>query len=235
MKNTVVSVCFCLCSLVGFAQSSSLPPPSTDDGIVVQEYASSINNPNWASTALYDYRVASDNAFVAPMRPCSYDSYGRYWTLEGPSSEQLKAGGGSVRVIFLGAQNETSSIGYSYSGNPPGPNSYTVASLQGPSYLNALSFGDSFTVPLSIGDAQNFNLWYGTVNGFCRLLDRGAQSPSSPTGNVVWTSITVPTVMPDGQVVAVPTWIGNASWAERGAFHHYRFAVQLFYNSGNSL
>ncbi len=228
-----------VCATLATAQSY-LPPPSTNDGILVRRLDTSPNSLYWPDSDLTEYRTSSDNSFSTPAAGGA-DQYGRRWTASAPSRSQLGSSGGTLRVIFLGQGNDgfIGGTGYSYAGSPHAEG-FTYATSSGIPAPSNLNFGDFADVPLAFGDGYNFELWTVTANAWYTLFVEANSLPTPHPGRVTWLEepILVPTYIDTtGQYALVPTYIVSidepATSNTAGGTH--RLALQFFYNSGQPL
>jgi hypothetical protein len=258
MKKTIALAM--LVALTGpvFAQLNPLPPSSATDGVLPQSKGVNAGPTHWDNpSTLGAYRFAS-NDNVPLFNASNVDSkLGLTWSSATPASvlsfrSAINAGGGTIRTIFTGeTAGWLNDFGYTYSGQPQGPNSYTVWSdVQAVSPAN-INFGDYFDVSLAIGRAGNFDLWlngtdsFSTINptpttngGVYTAFNQGNSSPFAAPGNVRWatTPILVNTFLPAiGAYQDIATYLVSfEDWRiDRGSDRDYSdFVVGLqFYNA----
>jgi hypothetical protein len=246
-----------------FAQLSSLPPPSTSDGVSVEAIGPNAGATHWENpSTLAAYRVASD-ATSGPT-PGNPDSVlGLNWGAMAPGQvwaimNSINTSGGTIRGIFTGeTAGWYNDFGYTYDGSPlaPGSESYTVFSntqFVGPATIN---FGDHIDVSLVAGEASSFDFWLNATDSF------NSTNPTPPTTNGgVYTAFrpnnSSPWIAPGNvrwtqSALMVNTWIESTSsyqdvatylvafedWRlDRGADNDYSdfiLAVQFFDTNGN--
>ncbi|MFT3784491.1 MAG: PEP-CTERM sorting domain-containing protein [Nibricoccus sp.] len=250
---------FSLTALMGasaFAQMAVLPPASTIDGVVVQPIGLNAGTTHWENTAgLGAFRGANGTDGTAPISTTAYNSIGLPFATSMPSAIQanlntINANGGILRTIFLGESAQwRDSLGYTYSGNFAGPQSYTVFPMMegnpsaGPVNVH---FGDYFDLRFAVGTTGNFDLWFqgqgdGTGNGGDYTLFHPANSSVViPPGNVLWAqqSLSVSTWIPAlGTYMDITTYlVGLEDWRlDRGSDRDYTdtvLAFQFFNSSG---
>jgi len=168
-----------------FAQLNPLPPPSLVDGIPVQSEGVNGGVTHWDNpSTLGGYKVVSTSSGDAPITSPTYNPAGLTFASTIPSvvtsiMNAINTNAGVVRTIFVGEsagwQND---LGYTYSGNPQGPGSFTTfPNIQVNPTPATVAFGDFFDVPLAIGRASTFDLWLNGVGDF------GTTNPTPPTQN----------------------------------------------------
>jgi hypothetical protein len=187
MKTVLSIAAFAALAGSAFAQLSSLPPSSTTEGIAVNPEGVNAGATHWDNpSTLGAYKAASTTDGNAPITTPAYNPLGLPFASTVPTAvasfkSQINTSGGTIRGIYVaesaGWQND---FGYTYSGNPAGPNSYTVfQNIQGnpADGPTTVSFGQYFDVPLSIGQASNFDFWLNGVGAM------GTANPTPPTDN----------------------------------------------------
>jgi hypothetical protein len=154
----------------------------------------------------------------------------------------MNTSGGIIRTIFLSESAKwTDSLGYTYSGNFAGPQSYTAfAQMEAnPASGNPVNiqYGNFFDVSLPIGAESKFDLWYQGENavngGDYTLFHPSNSSPSILPGNALWAqqALTVNTWNPAlGAYVDITTYVvGLEDWRlDGGTDHDYSDAVIAF-------
>lgn len=233
-----------------FAQLSTLPPPSSEEGVFVQPIGPNAGASHWEDPAgLGAYRLASDDTVMLP-------STGLTWANTAPTSvwnnlSAINAQGGSVRGIFLGeTAGWYNDFGFTFSGSPasPGADAFTVfENIQAVGPTPTVSFGQYFDVRLSRGEAATFDLWLNGSGSFAPP-DAG----TSPFGGVYTVfHPTTANVRFAQEPLMVSTWI-NATIGYRDVatylvsiedwnltagsdrdFSDFVFALQFYDQNGN--
>jgi hypothetical protein len=178
----------CLLALTGFAgsafaQLSSLPPPSTLNGAPPQPIGVNAGPTHWENPAgLGAYRAVSTTSGTAPITSPAYNPLGLAWASSIPAAVVSNMGGintdsGTLRTIFVAeSAGWLDDVGYTYSGSPQGPNSFTVwSNIENQVALPNPTFGSYFDVLLARGEAAQFDLWLNGVGDF------GLANPAPPT------------------------------------------------------
>ena len=115
--------------------------------------------------------------------------------------------GGIIRAIFIGeSAGWLNDFGYTYTGNPQGPDSFTILSnIQanpGSPYGVNVNYGDHVDITLGVGQASKLDFWLngvggdGTANpatptdfgGVYTAFNPANSSPYNTPGNVMWTT-----------------------------------------------
>lgn len=184
--KTILTSLFALTSVVSsaFAQFSSLPPSSTLDGITVKSIGLNAGTSHWESSSSIGAYAVSSDGYSDPVNANSPDSHlGLSWQQGAPLAASsartaLTTNGGVLRVILLGETAEwLNDFGYTYTGKPVGPQSYTVLqNIQSVGSGANLHFGDYIDIPLIAGDAAHFDLWYNSIG------ETGLDAPGIKTG-----------------------------------------------------
>ena len=244
-----------------FAQLATLPPSSNDDGVFLQNMGVNAGATHWEDpTKLGAYRVASDG--TSGPTPGNPDSVtGLNWGATAPAPiwtalNAINAEGGTVRAIFTGeTAGWYNDFGYTYSGNPAGPDSFTVLeNIQAVPPPN-VTFGQYVDIALLAGEAATFDFWlngtdsYNTSNpyptddgGVYTAIRPMNSTPYVGTGNVRWSQSPL---MVNTWVAATSSYQNVATWLV--SFEDWRldsdpwdldysdflFAVQLFDQDGN--
>lgn len=158
-----------------FAQLATLPPPSSMDGVPVMGIGANAGATHWEDTdTLGRYRLASNATLPLPS--------GLTFASTKPAAiaanmASINAEGGNIRAIFVGeTAGWLNDFGYTYTGSPTGPDSFTAFSDIQAVAPATVAFGDSITVRLSAGDASTFDFWLNGSGSFT------AANPS-PTSN----------------------------------------------------
>jgi hypothetical protein len=246
-----------------FAQLSTLPPPSSSDGVTIQPIGMNAGATHWEDpNDLGAYRVASD-ATSGPT-PGNPDSVlGLTWAATPPGGAMaalnaVNAGGGTIRAIFTGeTAGWYNDFGYTYDLTPvaPGSESYTVLSNVQAVPPSTVTFGQYIDVALLAGEASTFDFWLNatdsfttanptppTTNGGVYTAFRpNNSSPYIGTGNVRWTQSPLMVNTWINATVGyqdVSTWlVAFEDWRlDRGSDNDYSdfiFAVQFFDSNGN--
>lgn len=245
------------------AQLSTLPPPSTADGVALASLGPNAGSSHWENPAtLAAYRAASDG--TAGPSPGNPDTVlGLHWAPTAPvpvlaARSSIDAGGGSIRAIFTG---ETAGwyddFGYTYSSTPLAPEgeSYTVLGDVQALPPATVSFGDHVDVRLAPGEAASFDFWLNATDSFSpahpppptenggvyTAFNPGNSSPVVGEGNVRWSQspLLVNTWVPAlGAYADVPTYlVAFEDWRlDRGAdgdFSDLILGIQFFDANGS--
>jgi hypothetical protein len=209
--------------------AASLPPASGNDGILVAPSATNPNLSLWASSPLWNYRIGSDNTLVVPTTT-GLDAFGRKWSDQAPNKDALNTNGGVLRTVFLGASSGwLDALGYTFSANPFGESSFTLASAAAPTAPlspTSLAFGDSVLFPFAAGEASAFDLWFYNSNGLHELFSPITSANTGPLA-VTWTQAallipTLPLSELDGSPIETPTWVVSIS----DGTNSFRLALQ---------
>lgn len=192
-----------------FAQLKPVPPSSSVDGVLSQSIGVNAGASHWESlSGIGAYKFASDSNLNTPNMHSPDNILGLSWSTSVNSTVQtimnnLNSAGGTVRVIFLGeSAGWFNDFGYTYSGNPQGPDSYTVyKDMQSYGATPNIHFGDNFSVNLNPGDASTFDLWLNGVG----VMGNTNPSPTSDGG--VYTAFH----STNSQPYVAP---GNVLWAQ---------------------
>jgi PEP-CTERM motif len=163
-----------------FAQLATLPPPSTADGVPVLGIGANAGVTHWEDPGtLGHYRIASDVNLPLPS--------GLTWASTAPSAvtntlARINAGGGTIRAIFTGeSAGWLNDFGYTNSGMPAGPGSFTVFSDIQALAPATIAFGDHVDVGLLPGEASTFDFWLNGTDSFTTA------NPSPTTNGGVFT------------------------------------------------
>ncbi len=231
MKTCFSFLTWCVLTLPAWAQLSSLPPLSGEDGIYLRPTSSPLENSSWSSSALSSYRMSADNSFTTPANG-AWDTFGQKWTSLAPDRTRIANGGGTLRGIVLGTPGAVPhALGYSYSGTLEASDAYTLAYH---SSETSPAFGDRADIRLSPGDAASFDFWVCTPSGAYTLF--GSSNRDHAPGiqaEVLWTEapLLIPTFIPAlNNTALVETWIvsivelGNPSETRS----EFRFGFQQF-------
>ena len=239
------------------AQVLSLPSSSSQDGVMIKPVGANGAIDLWASSAsLGAYQISGDD-YQKPLHPGSADQeLGLTWSYTPPVSlssarYSINASGGTVRVVFVGeTAGWLNDFGYTYSGVPSGPKSFTTwEQIQSFGPAPNIKFGDYFDVNLAPGQMGSFDFWFSATGVFgprpTSLTDLGgvytafnSSASSSATPQYLWSagSIGVNTWIPSMSAAApVDTYLAAIEdWRiDRGSdrdYNDFLFALQ-FYNS----
>lgn len=244
-------------------QLATLPPSSSTDGIPVLGLGINAGSSHWESAStLGAYRFASDDTLATPNMGSPDNALGLSWAPIPPPSftsamQDLNRRGGTLRMIFLGeSASWLNDFGYTYSGDPSGPNSFTAfRNISAVSPGNTISFGDHLDLPLLHGDAETLDFWFNAVGaqgpttpaatnfgGVYTVLHPANSTPALPISASAWAqrSLLVNTWIPAlRNYVDVPTFlVGLEDWrTDRGSDmdnNDFLFAFQVFAVSGGS-
>lgn len=179
-KTLVLAALFGLTG-AAYSQLTTLPPSSLDEGIAVSPIGSNAGPTHWNNPAgLGAFALRADGTI-----PLS--TMGLTWGAAPPAaavaaSNAIAANGGVIRGIFLGeSAGWLNDFGYTRSGNPAGPNSFTLFSdIQSMGPAPTVRFGDYVDIPLAFGQAANFDFWLNATGDF----SPGPTSPLNPNGGV---------------------------------------------------
>jgi hypothetical protein len=228
-------LCLFSSAAAGFAQLSTQPPPSSDEGVHIRPFAGSGDEAAWGMSALADYRNDQPTPFVRPAAGGT-DVFGRTWDRAAPSRALLADDGGTVRTIFLGEAAGVDGAGYSYLG-VPNQDSFTLT--HGPATPAGLAFGNRTDLSLMAGEATPFDLWIQRGQAAYTLFDPGKSLlPANVQADVLWTTqpLLVNTYLGGIEAYAdVETWIVSVLLQDPTATTsalEARFAVQLFGRDG---
>jgi hypothetical protein len=182
MKTTVLLLALTAFAGASFAQLNPLPPSSVVDLVTPQSIGVNAGATHWdANPGLASYKFASDGTLGVP-KPGSPDNVlGLNWASSSAEVvdllNQTNIYGGIVRAIFLGESARwLNDFGYTYSGNPQGPHSFTVyqnIQAMGPTPV----YGSYIDISLGAGAASTFDFWLNGVGG------DGLVNPVPPTTN----------------------------------------------------
>jgi hypothetical protein len=267
MKKVIAIATLSALTSAAYAQLNPLPPSSTTEGVSVTPLAGSPNAgiTHWEDTAdLAAYKFASDGTENVPNMDSPDNKLGLSWS-SAPNGNialalnSITAKGGAIQAIFTGeSAGWYNDFGYTYSGTPQGPNSYTVFSdIQAVGGAGIL-FGDSIFLNFSPGEAANFDFWLNGVGamgnpnpvpptangGVYTVFNPLNSNPYNPPGNVKWAQspIFVNTWVQAlnggaGGYADVATWlVGVEDWnlatGSDGDSNDFMFALQFFREDG---
>ncbi len=246
------------------AQFLSLPPSSTDDGIIVQSIGMNAGTDQWnSSSGLAAYQFSSDTNTDRINLGTDNNPLGLTWQ-NSPSADAaaaknlLNTTGGTIRAIFLGeTAGWLNDFGYTYSGNPSS-DSYTIShAIQSSGASANVQFGQYVDLSLPAGGAANFDFWLNAVGamgtnpqpgpsasgGIYTAFDPANSSPGSGTRQFAWATspIAVNTYLPQQNGYApVETYLISAEDWRIGTgsdkdFSDYTFALQFFDANGTPI
>jgi hypothetical protein len=240
-----------------FGQLNPLPPSSTVDGVTPSSIGPNAGITHWDNPATIGaYKPVALTEGTAPITTPTYNPLGVPFSTSIPAIIQMNlntiaAQGGTVRTIFLAeSAGWRDSLGYTRSGNPAGPQSYTVfANFEDNAASGGknISFGDHFDVTLPVGAANTFDIWFqgaGTsgpsdpnpasqYGGVYTLFRPSASNPNIAPNNAMWAqqALLVNTWVPARNSYAdVATYVvGLEDWRlDRGSDRDYSDAVIAF-------
>ncbi len=260
MKTVSALAVFAVLAASAHAQLATVPPPSSTDGVPVQNIGLNAGVTHWENpSTLANYRVAGDT-FMDPIPEGAPDSHlGLIWangTNSGAASNRaaINTGGGTIRAIFVGeTAGWRNDFGYSYSGNAAGPGSFSLFNnIQAFGGAPNVSFGQFADIRLDIGEAATFDFWLNGSGSFTdtnatlptefggvyNLFNQAGSSSFVDGGNALWaqSAIMVNTWVPAlGAYADVATYLVTLEdWRlDRGAnrdYSDFRVALQ-FYNA----
>lgn len=245
-----------------FAQLSPLPPSSTTDGVSVKSIGLNAGATHWESAStLGAYRFASDGTLTDPNTQSPDNALGLNWASNVNLSaftilNTINAQGGTVRAIFTGeSAGWLNAFGYTYSGNPQGPDSFTVLkNIQSVPPTANTFFGDYVDINLAPGAASTFDFWLDGVGsngpdvvasntefgGVYTAIRASNSTPYLLSGNVRWAQspLMVNTWVPAlGAYANVGTYLVSVEdWRlDRGTdgdYNDFMFALQFFSKDG---
>jgi len=234
-----------------FAQLAMLPPPSSSDGASVSGIGVNAGATHWENTStLGHYRIASDVDVPLPS--------GLTWASSAPSViatnlATIGAQGGTVRSIFTGeSAGWLNDFGYSRSGLPTGPESFTVFSDIQALPPATVAFGDHVDISFIPGDpTASFDFWLNASDSFdasnpTPTANGGVYTVLHPTvpGHVrfaqspLLVSTWVPATMSYQNVatylISIEDWRLNGSQPDTDTTD-FIFALQFFDNTGTPI
>jgi hypothetical protein len=248
MKTLLTIAAAAVFAGTGFAQMTTLPPASTSDGVLIKPIALNTGATHWDSTSsLGSFKAIGTTDGTAGITTIAYNPLGVAFGSSIPTGLQNSinttiTNGGTIRTIFLGeSATWLDSLGYTYSGNFAGPQSFTALSHmeEDPASGNPVNvqFGNYFDVNLAAGAASTFDLWFqgenSTLGGDYTLFHPSNSSPSTGLGNALWAqqSIVANTwnVSMNAYVDVATYVVGLEDWRlDRGSDHDYSDAVIAF-------
>jgi hypothetical protein len=237
----------------GYAQIMTTLPPTAP--IPIQSIGLSAGATHWDSAgAMASFKIDGLTEGNNRITSLIYNPLGLSFSSSIPASLQaslnsLNTNGGSIRTIFISeSAGWTDSLGYTFTGNMAGPQSYTAfAQMQDTATSGTsanIKFGDYFDVNLAVGAAAKFDLWFqgqDALNGADYTLFHPANGSSTVApGNALWAQLAVTenTWIPSKNAyMDVSTYIvGLEDWRlDRQADADYSdtiLALQFFTDSG---
>ncbi len=161
------------------AQLTVLPPSSLYDGIGVQPIGGNQGAAHWENAStLGAYRNATGNPLGLTWQTTMHSDFAS-------GLDNLENNAGTLRAIFLGASNSSGNdFGYTLSGAPEGPDSFTLMSGLGATNLpSPAAFGNFADFSFSIGEpVQSFDFWLNCDDGVYSSFQPAA------SGAVKWAS-----------------------------------------------
>ncbi|MFT3782564.1 MAG: PEP-CTERM sorting domain-containing protein [Nibricoccus sp.] len=257
MKKVFATVALAAFTGSAFAQLNPLPPatPLTINNIGLNAGAT-----HWeAVPGLASYRFATDNNLGTPNTASPDNVLALSWASVSAQVQglvnQVNTNGGIIRAIFLGeSAGWLNDFGYSLSGKPQGPNSYTVFSnIQAVNPGATISYGQYIDINLGIGAASTFDFWLNGVGangvttpavtadgGYYTVFNQSNSNPYIAPGNVrlTTTGLSVNTYIPStGTYANVSTFlVGVEDWRlDTGAdrdYNDFMFGLQFFRPDG---
>jgi hypothetical protein len=261
MKTSILVFAVTAFAGTAFAQLSVLPPPSSADGTLLQSAGVNAGATHWGNPSnLGAYQIDSSTSGKAVITSPTYNPSGLTFAPTVPTAvtsiiNSLNVTGGTVRAIFVGeSAGWKNDFGYTYTGNPAGPGSFTVLQNDqvNPAPAN-VAFGDHIDVLLGKGQASSFDLWLNGVGdggsapsqygGVYTAFNPANSMPYVQSGNVLWaqSALSVSTFVPAlGTYANVSTYlVGFEDWRlDRGSdqdFSDLVLAVQFFDVNGQAL
>jgi hypothetical protein len=256
MKTLITIAAVAAFAGTGYAQiMTTLPPSSTTEGVLVNTIGVNAGATHWDSaSSLGSFKNVGTTEGTASINSSAYNPLGLVFASAIPSALQsslntVNAKGGIIRTIFLAeSASWQDSLGYTYSGNFAGPQSYTaLAKIENdPASGNpsTVQFGSYFDVNLAAGAETNFDFWFqgenATYGGDYTLLHPSNSSNYIAPGNALWSQ----------QAVVANTWnatlgayvdqttyiVGLGDWRlDRGSDNDYSdtvLAMQFYTLSG---
>jgi len=264
MKTVSALAVFAVLAAGAHAQLATLPPPSSTDGVPVQNIGVNAGATHWENpSTLGAYRISGDT-FQDPLTPGAPDSHlGLVWA-KGVNSSAASAkaainvGGGTIRAISLVGESAgwLNDFGYTYTGNPAGPRSFSVLNdIQTTGGSPTAAYGQYVDVRLGIGEAASFDFWLNgsdsftaanppgptTNGGVYSIFNQASSLPFLEGGNALWaqSAILVNTWVPAlGAYADVATYLVSIEdWRlDRGADRDYSdLRIALQFYNANGL
>jgi hypothetical protein len=245
----------CLSAVAVHAQTWTLPPSSLLDGVALKPAGLNAGPAYWGgSSSLGAYAISGD-ADSDRLVPGAVDStLGLTWTHAIPASLQsaknaVTARGGSIRAIFIGeTAGALNNFGYSYSGVPAGPDSFTAfTGIQSAGGSPNISFGQHLDISFLPGEASTFDFWLDAVDitrgGVYSLFNTVGGDAANVASQFLWSTqaMSVPTWVPSlGAYANIDTYLVSMEdlRLEAGAdrdYSDFRFALQFLNTSGESM
>lgn len=206
MKTLLTLAAIAAFSGVAYAQMATLPPASTTDGVPINSIGLNTGATHWdAPSGISSFRVDGLTEGTNRINTVVYNPIGLPFGSSIPTSFQanldmINLKGGVIRTIFLAeSAGWNNSLGYTYSGNFAGPQSFTAFShMQDTATTTTpanIKFGDYFDISLPIGSESKFDLWFqgeDTVNGGDYTLFHPSNSSANiAPGNALWSQTSV--------------------------------------------
>lgn len=248
MKTLITLAAVAALAGTGYAQMTTLPPASSTDGVLINPIGLNAGATHWdAPSGINSFKVDSLTKGTAGITTVAYNPIGlpfstsMPWTVQA-NLDTMNAKGGIIRTIFLAdSASWHDSLGYTYSGNFAGPQSFTTFGQMevNPASVNPVNvkFGDYFDVSLLPGTASKFDLWFqgenATYGGDYTLFHPSNSSVNIAPGNALWGQQSLLTNTWNatlGAYVDITTYVvGLEDWRlDRGSDHDYSDAVIAF-------
>jgi len=256
MKTLITIAAVAAFAGTGYAQiMTTLPPSSTTEGVLINTIGVNAGATHWDSaSSLGSFKNIGSTEGTASINSSAYNPLGLVFASAIPAALQsslnaVNAKGGIIRTIFLAeSASWQDSLGYTYSGNFAGPQSFTaLAKIENdPASGNpsTVQFGSYFDVSLSVGAENSFDFWFqgenATYGGDYTLFHPSNSSNYIAPGNALWSQ----------QSVVANTWnaalnayvdqttyiVGLGDWRlDRGSDNDYSdtvIALQFYTLSG---
>jgi hypothetical protein len=204
-----LSLLFCNSIVAGFAQTWSVPPPASLDGVLVKAAGANSGTDHWGGTASLGAYAIFGDADSNRLVPGALDStMGLRWTHSIPLSllaakDGVALRGGFVRAIFVGeTAGALNNFGYSYSGIPSSSDSFSVfTGIQSTGDAPVIAFGDHVDISFLPGELSAFDLWLDSVDetrgGIYSFFNTVGGSAPGDMDQFLWAT----------QTISVPTWV----------------------------
>jgi hypothetical protein len=191
----------------GYAQiMTTLPPSSTTDGVPINTIGVNAGATHWDSaSSLGSFKNIGSTEGTASINSSGYNPLGLVFASAMPGALQaslktINANGGIIRTIFIAeSASWKDSLGYTYSGNFAGPQSFTalarIENDPASGSPSTVQFGSYFDVSLAAGAETNFDFWFqgenATYGADYTLFHPSNSSSYIAPGNTFWSQQSV--------------------------------------------